>query len=276
MDRLTSLARTVWKQSQENDVSGMAAELSYRLFVASVPVFAFLATVGAIAAGVLGGENPAREVVDSTGDALPSDIATTLERELERLIDSSGPVALVTTLAGSLWTGSLAMGSVVKSLERIHNARVERSRWQRWTLVVGLTVVGGILLILALLGLLLSELYQDDLAGWVGLGTPSAALVTVMAWALAFVLVVASAGILYHAVPPFSTRARWVTYGGAGFGLTWLIGSIAWLIYLSNFDTYGGTYGLLGAILLALGWLYFSSTAFLLGAQLDLSLCESH
>jgi membrane protein len=264
--------RSIASKAQENDLSGLAAELSYRLFVASVPVFAFLAALGAIAANTFAGDNPAQTIVESLGDELPSDVASTVETQLSNLIEASGIGALLGAMAAALWTGSLAMGTVVKSLDRIHGAAGERSRIAKWFLVASLTVCAGVLLIGALIGLMLSAVYHNDLAEWVGLGAPSSAVVTFTAWAAAFVLVVAAATILYQAIPVGRDRVRWVTVGGIGFGLIWLIGSAAFYLYVSNFQAYPPAYGVLGAILLALGWLYFSSMAFLIGAQLDLAM----
>ncbi|MDZ7726923.1 MAG: YhjD/YihY/BrkB family envelope integrity protein [Dehalococcoidia bacterium] len=41
---------------------------------------------------------------------------------------------------------------------------------------------------------------------------------------------------------------------------------------VANFSSYASTYGVLGAVLIALGWLHFSSMAFFIGAELDLVL----
>lgn len=274
MRQTVEFGRKVAQQAQKNDLSGLGAELSYRLFVASIPVFAFLATLGATVAGALGGENPAQSIVDSIGDSLPSDFADTFEQELEGLIDSSGVATLLTTLAGALWAGSLAMGSVVKALDRIHGATGERPKIRKWLFVLALTVAAGVLLVTALVGLMLSQVYHDDIADWVGLGAPSSAVVTGVAWLVAFAVVVAAASILYQAVPPTETRTGWISLGGLAFGVIWLIGSIAFLVYVANFDSYASTYGALGAVLVAAGWLYFSCSAFLVGAQLDLALHE--
>lgn len=261
-------------RAQEHDISGLAAELSYRLFVASVPVFAFLAALGAMVAGAVGGENPAETIVEATGDALPSSVASSLESEARRLIDSSSLLALLGTFAGAVWAGSLAMGTVEKAVNRIHDSKSERTRIGRWLFVVGLTLGTGALLLAALIGLLLSQVYREPLAEWIGLGNPSTAVVSFLAWAAAFVLVVASAALLYWLIPPSSPGRRWVSLGAMGFGAIWLVGSIAFLIYVSNFTTTASTYGILGAILLALGWLYFSSFAFLVGKELDVVLRE--
>ncbi len=244
------------------------------MFVASVPVFAFLAGLGAAAAGAFGGENPAETIVDATGDALPSAVASRLESEAKSLIEASSLPVLFGTFLGAMWAGSMAMGTVVKAIERIHDARSERTRIQRWVFVAGLTFAAGVLLVGALIGLLLSRVYREPLADWIGLGSPSAVVVSFLGWAVAFVLVVASATLLYRLVPPSSTDAKWVSLGGVGFGVTWLIGSAAFLIYVTTFTDEASTYGILGAILLALGWLYFSCFAFLMGKELDIVMQE--
>jgi membrane protein len=274
MNHSREFVRNLFRRSQEHDISGLAAELSYRLFVAAVPVFAFLAALGAAAASALGGENPAQSVVEASGDTLPSSIASNLESELGRLIETSGFAALAGTFAGALWGGALAMGTVVKAAERIHDSHSDRPRLRRWLVAVSLSLGAGGLLLAALVGLLLSELYHERLAEWAGFGAPSGAVVTAIAWLAALILVVASAALLYRLAAPAKTDLRWVSLGAIGFGAIWLLGSAVFLIYVTNFTTAANTYGILGAILIALAWLYFSSFAFLLGKEMDVVLRE--
>ncbi|MEZ5866009.1 MAG: YhjD/YihY/BrkB family envelope integrity protein, partial [Geminicoccaceae bacterium] len=49
----------------------------------------------------------------------------------------------------------------------------------------------------------------------------------------------------------------------------WLVASIAFSVYVSEFASYNKTYGTLGAIVILLMWMYISSFVVLLGAELN-------
>jgi membrane protein len=54
------------------------------------------------------------------------------------------------------------------------------------------------------------------------------------------------------------------------FGVvTWILASVAFFLYVSNFSSYGATYGAFAGAVILLVWLYLSSSVMLLGAELN-------
>ena len=49
----------------------------------------------------------------------------------------------------------------------------------------------------------------------------------------------------------------------------WLLGSIAFTVYVANFGSYNETFGTLGGVVVLLTWLWLSSFIVLMGAELD-------
>jgi membrane protein len=45
----------------------------------------------------------------------------------------------------------------------------------------------------------------------------------------------------------------------------WVLASVGFSVYVSNFSTYDATYGALGTVIVLLVWLYLGNMAFLLG-----------
>ena len=51
--------------------------------------------------------------------------------------------------------------------------------------------------------------------------------------------------------------------------LIWLVASAGFGVYVSRFGTYGAAWGSLSAVIVMLTWLWLTSLALLLGAQLE-------
>jgi membrane protein len=49
----------------------------------------------------------------------------------------------------------------------------------------------------------------------------------------------------------------------------WALGSVAFSAYVSNFGSYDTTYGRLAAVIVLMLWLYLTSLAILVGAEVD-------
>ena len=54
--------------------------------------------------------------------------------------------------------------------------------------------------------------------------------------------------------------------------ILWVVASIGFAIYIKNFATYGAAYGVFGAAIVLLLWLYLSANAFLFGAEINAEL----
>jgi membrane protein len=84
------------------------------------------------------------------------------------------------------------------------------------------------------------------------------------------VVVVAVLSLLYRYAPSRAhARWRWITPGSALAGVSWVIMSVAFSLYVANFGHYDKTYGSLGAVVGFMTWIWLSLTVVLLGAELN-------
>ncbi len=84
-------AKRLKNEVSEDDISGAAAELAYRFFLALFPFFIFLAALGGFVASLSGVDNPTNEIMDMIGDSLPADSAAVLRTQLEASSSSKTP-----------------------------------------------------------------------------------------------------------------------------------------------------------------------------------------
>jgi membrane protein len=108
--------------------------------------------------------------------------------------------------------------------------------------------------------------------GHVGLGRAGRLGAQVLRWLLLLLLVGAALGILYRLAAGSSDRWRFVSWGVGVALVVWILGSVGFTLYVSNFGRFNQTYGSLAAVIVLLLWLYLSSFAILLGAVVDAEL----
>jgi membrane protein len=102
------------------------------------------------------------------------------------------------------------------------------------------------------------------------LGSFAEILISVLRWPVMFVAAVLGISVLYR-FGPSRQRAkwRWVTWGSAIATVVWIIASIVFSWYLSNFADYNATYGSLGAVIGFMMWTWISVTILIAGAELN-------
>ena len=127
--------------------------------------------------------------------------------------------------------------------------------------VSGLGVVIGLVALSAWLS------RQVELAGWITW------LVRLAWFPIVLVGFVAGLAVLYRVAP--SRRAakwRWVSTGSVVAVVIWLVASVGFQLYVTNFGSYNKTYGSLAAVVILLFWLFLTAFAILLGAQINAEL----
>jgi membrane protein len=83
-------------------------------------------------------------------------------------------------------------------------------------------------------------------------------------------LVLVIFGVLYYATPNARVGGvRWVSAGAIVALLVWIVASVGFAFYASNFSSYDKTYGALGGVVVFLLWLWLTNLAILLGAEFN-------
>jgi membrane protein len=197
--------------------------------------------------------------------------ATGLIRDvLNQTVKSSGGIKLAAGLLGALWAASGGMGAVIGSLNVINRVRETRS-WLRLRLTtVGLTISLASLIILAVTLVLYGGKIGNAIVASVGLGDAFRIAWKGIEWILSLAAMFLSFSVIYYFGPNLSERKwYWETPGAVVGVCLWLIASAGFRIYLHFFDSYSGTYGFIGAVIILMLWLYITGFAILIGAEVN-------
>ena len=128
-------------------------------------------------------------------------------------------------------------------------------------------VVSGILFILLAIG---TVVVVPVVLGLVGLGESVEWLISLARWPLMLLAVGLFLAVVYRYGPDRETaKWRWVSWGSGFAAILWVLGSIAFSWYVTNFGSYNETYGSLGAIIGFMTWIWISTMVVLVGAELD-------
>jgi membrane protein len=76
-------------------------------------------------------------------------------------------------------------------------------------------------------------------------------------------------GAVYYIAPDVQQRLIWIMPGSVFATVVWLLASLGFKWYVSEFANYQKTYGAIGGVMVALLWLYVSGLAILMGAEMN-------
>ncbi len=255
--------------SQDN-VSVFATALAYRFFLALFPFFIFLAALSGFVTSMLHVQNPAGQILDTLGKALPSNAAQLLTDQITAVITSRNPGLLTFGVIGTIWSASSGVTSLMASMNRAYDVPETRKWWQKYSLAVSLTVLAGAFVIVAFVLLISGLLYATEILRAVGISNGFVrGLITWVRWPVIIGLLMITMAFLYWVCPNTGLPFKLMSPGAVVFTVVWLAATWLFGFYVSNFGSYNATYGALGAVVVILVWLYMSSLLMLLGAEVN-------
>jgi membrane protein len=266
--RSWSILRDVVAEAREHQITTTAQALAYSFFLAIPSIF--LVALGVFS--LVASPSDIERLIDRLARVMPPEAAQLLGDSLQRTIQStgSGITFVVVGFGLALWSTTSAATTLMQAVTRAFDREDDRS-FVRKRLLALLLVACFLAAAVLVVGLLI---FGPFLQGWIGdaIGAPSA---TAWIWwtaqwpLLVGALLFLFAVLLY--VGPDVQQPRWklVTPGAAASLVIWLLASGGFAFYTAHFGSYNKTWGTLSAVVITLIWLWLTSLALLVGAEVN-------
>ena len=246
----------MWEAAADDEVLNRAAALSYSFLFSIFPLLLFIVLL----LSLVPVHHVVRQLMDTAAKVLPGEAATLVRGTLRQIVSGSGPRGLLSIGAlMALWASSTGMSTLMSNLSAVYRVRDERPWWKGKAVAIGLTVVFATFVITATLVTMLSDRIVARL------GLSSNTLTTVVP----ILLVLLAVDLLYYVAPAGRRRWYWLTPGSLTCTVLWLTMSFGLRVYVANFGHYDVMYGAIGSVIVFLSWLFFSSLALLIGAEVN-------
>ena len=249
--------RDVVERAREEDLTFMAASIAYYAFFSVIPLLLLTLVVGS----ALGEEGLAAAVVDLTEEYLSESGEQVVE---EALAGDTGQLgASVGGLLALAWSALKVFRAVDVAFDDLYRYSGDTSILEqvKHGLVVILTVVVALVALVAVGSLLGSE---------AAAAIPFAGTLAYLGLGVGLVVVFLP---LYTVMSPSGHSVREAVPGAALAAVGWVVLQALFSLYAANADQYQA-YGIVGAVLLFLTWLYLGAILVLLGAAVNAVLSE--
>jgi membrane protein len=256
--------RTI-KESNEDGVMDLAAELAYYFFLALFPALLFVIALASFFP--LG--NFIDNLVMFLNPFVAPEVLALLEDQLRRVANNDNGGILTFGILGALWSSSAAIVAIITSLNRAYDIEEGRPWWKVRLTAIGLTIALAIFLLLSFTLIVAGPAIAEFLASFLGFGAVFEWSWKILQWPVAFLLVSTALGLVYYFAPDADQDWVWITPGALIATLLWVLASLGFKFYVGNFSDYNATYGAVGAIIVLMLWFYVSGLAILFGAELN-------
>lgn len=254
------------KQGLSDDHVGIvSAGVAFYALLALFPGLAALVSIY----GLITDPGQVQQQLSALSSLLPQDAYALVQQQLKKVASQAGGTLTAGAVGGlliTLWSATKGVKGLIDALNIVYDEEEGRGFIKLNALALLLTL--GAILLGAITLILIAAL--PALLGNLGLSELARNLVSLVRWPVLVVVVMVALAVIYRFGPSRDkAQWQWVTWGAVLATLLWLIGSVAFSIYVSNFGSYNKTYGSMGAVVVLLLWLYLSAYIVLLGAELN-------
>ena len=277
---LTDLSAGSWKGAfkrtrvafKQDKLTDWAAALTYYGVLAIFPALL-------VAVSVLGliGDSATNALLDNLEKVAPGPAQEILENAITNLQGSQGAsgVALVIGLGAAVWASSSYVNGFMSASNSIYDVDPASSLTKTLPLRVGLTVLLMVLAGVIAFAVVLTGGLAKEVGDVVGVGDTAVDVWNLAKWPVLLLLVSFLVAVLYWGAPNVKLPFRLFSPGALLAVLGWVIASVLFGFYVSNFSSYNKTYGALAGPIVFLLWLWITNICILLGAELNAELERS-
>ncbi len=255
----------VYNDIGDDRIMAEAASVTYYTLLAIFPAIAALISLYGLVAdpGTIGKHLSAMQgIVPDGGMQIISDQIKALTASPNKALGFGFVIGLLT----SLWSANAAIKSLFDALNSVYDEKETRSFVHRTWLSLAFTL-GALVFVILAIG---SVVVVPAVLAFVGLGTVGDLLLSVGRWPLMLGAIMLFLALTFRYGPDRArAKWRWISWGSAFAGITWIIASAGFSYYAANFGSYNKTYGSLGAAIGFMTWIWISTIIILVGAELN-------
>ena len=265
---LATLKRTA-SEFKEDKLNHWGAALTYYAVLSLFPALLVLVSLVGLFADPV---RVTKVLTDTVSELGPASAADTFKGPIESITGNRGTagVMLIVGIASALWAASGYVSAFADASNSIYEVEEGRPFWKLKPLQLAITFVLIMLAAIVALALVLSGPIVGALGGAIGISDSVLTLWSFAKWPAMLVLVLVIFAVLYYTAPNARVSGiHWVTPGAIVALVAWIVASVAFALYVSNFSSYDKTYGTLGGVVVFLLWLWLTNMAILLGAEFN-------
>jgi len=264
--RVKELANQTIKETLEDNVLGISAQVAYNFFFSLFPLLLFIAPL----LSLVGDKRKiVTDLMARVAMIFPPDAYNLISKVVTDVVfaqNAPGLISLGAILAA--WSGSNIFTTFTDALNTAYDVNEDRPWWKKRLLALavlaGWAVVITLVTVVLLAGDSIVSFAQDRLA------MQGTALQTwaVIQFPVAIALLVAFFYLMYWLLPNVKQDKRQLLVGSLAAAVLFVLATLVFRLYVQHFPP-NKTYGTIGAVMVLLTWMYVVSVMILVGGELN-------
>jgi membrane protein len=263
--RLRAIGKQVWEMFLDDRLSNGAAVLAFYMMLALFPTAIF----GLSSLRFLPIPRLQEAMFDLLQQVLPGSAAELFQHTIQDILSKRHAGLLSFGRLFAIASGSSGLYAVMQQLNAVYGVTESRSYWKTRAISVLLMGLFFVLLIVTFGLVIFGGVLHDALADAFGWSPLLGLFFATLRWVVILFFLSAAFAAMYRWGPDIRGPFRLFSAGNVCAIIGLLLASFAFRLYVSNFASYDGMYGGLGAAIVLQLWLFIAGWATLLGGVIN-------
>jgi membrane protein len=267
-EQCRAVVRQFWLEFRDDRLSNGAAVLAFYMMLAVFPTAIF----GLSSLRYLPIPDLQRAIFDLLQQVLPRSASELFRTTVQDVLSKEHPALLSFGLLFAIWSASTGLYAVMQQLNAVYGVSEQRPYWK--TRAISVLLMGlFLLLVVVTFGLVIfGGALQDWLAELLGWSPLLRLIFAAFRWVVIVLFLLAAFALMYRLGPDVESAFKLFRPGNLVATLGLLLSSFAFKLYATNFASYDGMYGGLGAAIVLQLWLFIVGWVTLLGGVINVAL----
>ena len=262
-----SFFKTLLEKIKADDVSGLAAQLSYFFLLSLFPLLIVLFTLVAYL------PYSEEEILRTVHTFAPEKSMELIEENLKEMMKGNGKL-LSFGIFATLWSASNGLNAIIRAFNRAYDVTENRS----FFIARGMSIILTLAMIFVFLVALLLPLFGKQIVFFLsielGFSEEFIRVWNTLRWLISSVVLFLVFFMLYWIAPNKKLKCLSVLPGAIFATVGWVLVSLAFSFYVEKIGHYSTTYGSLGRIIVLMIWFYLSGIIIIIGGEINASVSE--
>lgn len=255
---------------KELDVSASGAQLAFFFLLSLFPLLIFLFTLLPYF------QLDQNQIFMFIRDYAPESTASLIENTVSEVLNNRSGGLLSIGILATIWSASKGMTAISKGLHHAYEVEDSRNFFISKGVSIGFTIMLIATVVVALVLPVFGEPIGKFLFAALGLQDTFLTIWTAVRFAIPPVMIYVVFSLLYWLVPDIKLQYKSVIPGSLFATVGWIITSLGFSFYISNFGSYSNTYGSIAGIIVLIMWLYLSAIILMLGGTINAVMYERY
>ena len=261
------LVRKTIREVWDDGVLGLSAQAAYSFFFSLFPILLFLAPLFSL----IGNKREfVGRILSRLSVTLPPEAYALLSNVVRDVVfGENAPGLMSIGIVLAAFSGSAVLDTLMGALNTAYDAHDPRPFWKKRLIAMGFTVTAGIVIGFATIVLVGGHSIIDFVARIARIPGDTKQVWQFAQYPLALALLTGFIWLLFYFLPYVKQKKSHVLAGSLFTVVLWVLITLIFRWYVSNFGSYNRTYGTIGGVIILLTWMYWTMAAFLTGGELN-------